>query len=279
MPAIPAEPIDRLAAVETRLSAIEAEAAHTRRRNAEKTTYRETWPAITQEHTDSAQKYPRYNSSTANLLPIVFLDGDDCDTPRSAEPRQKAVSTVGWLPPGTRVDVALVRGQYRIVRAPSTLAAYAMQAIPAASGTRNARQRSTGRGQVQIAQLSAGKYLPQTYRDGTPVLHVWDNHCDSTVPINLLVFGNEDRDQRWLIEFCCECDSSESSSEPSSSESSSPSSSWNMCQGFSCIWAWYAEHWVASHTCFEPDCHCVPSEPPSPGEYEGQTFFGTCTPT
>jgi hypothetical protein len=201
-------------------------------------------PAVTKEWFDAEASgsgeeysYPKYDASDADQLPIVFLEPDVTTgvawDPRSAHPKCKALSPVGWLPPETRVEVAYDGRRWRIVRSPTTLVGYSKQDIPGASVDRCAGIATMGGGQVQLATRSKnGEYTEQKYHDETPVLAQWENWCGETVYADDLVVANQDRDNAWLIETCCNCgediscpSSSPPSSSPPSSSPSSPSSS------------------------------------------------------
>lgn len=122
MPALPTDPLTRLAELETRLAAIEADLRNTRRRGAEQVTARETWPAITKDLGAyyPAYDYPEPGDADEDQLPVIMLDGRIENgvldwRQRTPEPRIIALSRVGWLPPDTNVEVAWDGKRWRIL--------------------------------------------------------------------------------------------------------------------------------------------------------------------
>lgn len=121
MSALPQDPLTRLAELETRLAAIEADLRNTRRRGAEQVTARETWPAITKDLGAyyPAYDYPEPGDDDEDQLPVIMLDHRIEDgvldwRQRTPEPRIIALSRVGWLPPDTDVEVAWDGKRWRI---------------------------------------------------------------------------------------------------------------------------------------------------------------------
>jgi hypothetical protein len=119
MPALPTDPLTRLAELETRLAVVEADLRNTRRRGAESVTARETWPAVTAEGEDP-YVYPEAGDPNEDQLPVIMLDARVVDgilewRKRSPDPRIIALSRVGWLPIDSKVEVAWDGKRWRIV--------------------------------------------------------------------------------------------------------------------------------------------------------------------
>ena len=169
---------DRIAELEGRVAALETETASRARRRPEVT--RPLAARIAETREPETGLYPRHNSSTADQLPVVTLDGDNGGGPvawsdRSEYPKITAFSPFGWLPPRTRVEIAWDGRQWRIIRAPGTLVGYSVADIAGSSTDRCAKTATLGSGLVQIAKRENGQYVGQYYANGAKVLDLWEN--------------------------------------------------------------------------------------------------------
>lgn len=217
MPALPTEPLTRIAELETRLASVEAGLRNTRRRGAESVTARESWPAVTAELASpyyGEPAYPRWDSDQADQLPVTFLDGrlDGNDVlawlPRSPDPRVVAFSPVGWLPPDTRVEVAWDGRRFRICQAPAILHGLAGSGVEAAEWT-GCTSLDLGHGIIEVFRKdTVGVLIQQRYADGSAVQMEVFNTSEMVGAYKLLTVGR-DRDNHWtvLVEPCdLECE-------------------------------------------------------------------------
>lgn len=230
MPALPTDPLTRLAELETRLQSVETELRATRRRGAEHVAVRETWPAITAEHPDRTPTYPRYDDTDADQLPVIMLDGKITAgvlswLSRSLKPSITALSPIGWLPPATPIQVGWDGTHWRIVSAPRFFhGKSAATGISAAQwdydpfdelpyyGSYYCDDLTLGYGYVHLYKAirtdTRELLVPHYYLDGSQVLNLVYNTM-TAVDGNKLLSLEIDRDLRWIVvidpcNFYCE---------------------------------------------------------------------------
>lgn len=204
------QPIDRLADLETGLSAVNRALVSRSDRRPQLATFLQTWPAETREAYDGTYSYPGPTDTDSDQLPVVTLGaelvaGAVTWTDRSEHPVITAWSPVGWLPPGTRVEIGWDGRRYRIVRAPTRLHGRNAAAISSAGwgsylGYSDAcRQLTMGTGTIHVfTESSAGVLVPQYYQGGAAVeMPVYNT--SQAVTANKLLTVDQDRHNRWVV--------------------------------------------------------------------------------
>jgi hypothetical protein len=262
MPALPTNPIDRLASLEQQVQTLRSDAAGNRRRGPEAVARRDPWPAVTAEWStvtstttsttttsggeatpapyDPYLSYPEWGDPDADLLPVKFraweLDDDDEEvtwTDRSPEPRVKAVSPVGWLPPDTPVEVAYDGQRYQICESPHHLHGIACCQIPAATLT--GHTWTLGRGTVAVVrETSPGVYEPQRWVDGTAVTMEFCNAEPVAIAAGDVLTAHQNADLEWIARR-----DANGTSITSTSSTSSTTTTTGACAGQG-KWIWSA---------------------------------------
>ena len=173
--------------------------------------------------------YPRYNSLYSSELPIMIYDYSASPlswhgNPPYPMPKAIALSTVGWLPPDTPVEVNFDGDHFVIIKGPSRLVGFTIDHVYSSSTDTCIGKSTPANALVQIAKNVGGVYNKQKYLNGEPVLALWKNlHC-KYFEADSMVSSVQERSLDWLLDpFDCECESS--SSEPPSESSESPSES------------------------------------------------------
>jgi len=152
---------------------------------------------------DQSESYP---ATSETLLPIAYMDRDDNAatwTQRNAYSQGiYAGSPMGWLPPDCDIEVVPDKGGLRIVRGPTQMHGVAPSQIGAASWDA-CDSLTMGSGTVNVWRKDGtGKYVPQTYRDGSNVQMMFYNSSpEGAVEADTLLKAALNPDLDWVIDF------------------------------------------------------------------------------